>query len=159
MTAIQRVRVFNQGRVEAPAAKVWAWLTDWAGTKRGTQAGGAGATSFSGITLIGGEDEIPRTRVFEFPNLGEVRETLRGQDDAAMHLYYTIDGDGPLGMRNYLATTDVDPVSDTACMVTITARFDLAPGADVVAAKTLIDNAHMNAVIATLRKVLEQAEG
>ena len=154
----QRVRVFNQGLVPASAAQAWEWLTDWAGTRRARLAaaagaqGAGGALAFSGIRLEGGENEVPRTRVIDFPQLGEVRETVRGQCDETMHLYYTIDGDGPLGVRNYLATTDIDPVSDASCLVTITARFDLAEGADVVKAKGLIDNAHNNVVIGGMRR-------
>lgn len=160
--AFQRVRVFNQGLVQAPAAKAWDWLTDWAGTRRARSAAaaagsGSGALAFTGIQLIGGENDVPRTRVIAFPQLGEVRETVRGQCDETMHLYYTIDGEGPLGIRNYLATTDIDAVSATACLVTITARFDLAPDADVVKAKGLVDNAHNQVVIGGLRRFFAAA--
>jgi hypothetical protein len=161
--AFQRVRVFNQGLVQAPAANAWEWLTDWAGTRRARNAaaaGGAGTTgtlAFKGIQLVGGENDVPRTRVIDFPQLGEVRETVRGQCDETMHLYYTIDGNGPLGIRNYLATTDIDPVSDATCLVTITARFDLADGLDVVKAKGLIDNAHNHVVIGGLQRFFAAA--
>jgi hypothetical protein len=149
---MQRVRVFNQGRVDGSARKAWAWITDWAGTRRGTRAGGGGDLAFGKIELIGDPDQTPRTRVMEFPALGVVRETLLHQDDEAMHLYYNIEGQGPLGIRNYLATTDVDPISDDACLVTITARFDLAPDASVTKAKALIDAAHNDAVIGGMRR-------
>ena len=149
--ALQRVRVFNQGRVNAPASEAWRWLTDWAGTRR-LRSHPGGELEFAKIELIGAEDEIPRTRVIEFPTLGVVRETLLYQSDAAMHLYYRIDGEGPLGILNYLATTDIDPLSDSGCLVTITARFDLAPDADILRAKGLIDAAHNQAVIAGMRR-------
>jgi hypothetical protein len=158
--SVQRVRVFNQGLVAAPAASAWEWLIDWAGTRRARNAAAStatGALAFSGIRLIGGEDEVPRTRVIDFPQLGEVRETVRGQCSETMHLYYTIDGDGPLGIRNYLATTDIDAVGPASCLVTITARFDLAPGADIVKAKGLIDNAHNMVVIGGMRRALAPA--
>ena len=157
--SVERVRIFNQGVVAASAEQAWAWLTDWAGTRRARNAAAvnAGALAFSGIRLIGGEDEVPRTRVIDFPQLGEVRETVRGQCNETMHLYYTIDGDGPLGIRNYLATTDIDAVSPTTCLVTITARFDLAPGADVVKAKGLVDNAHNVVVIGGMRRFFAAA--
>jgi len=148
---LQRVRVFNQGFVDAPAGEAWQWLTDWAGTRR-ARAPSGGALAFTKIELIGGEDEIPRTRVFEFPVLGVVRETLLYQNDEAMHLYYRIDGEGPLGIRNYLATTEIDPISESSCFVAIAARFDLAPGADVIKAKGLIDAAHNNSVIDGMRR-------
>ena len=150
--AMQRVRIFNQGRVPASAHRVWEWITDWAGTRRGTRGGGAGDLAFGKIQLVGDPDTTPRTRVMEFPALGVVRETLLHQDDEAMHLYYNIEGEGPLGIRNYLATTDVDPLSEEACLVTITARFDLRPDASVTKAKALIDAAHNDAVIGGLRR-------
>lgn len=157
--AFQRVRVFNQGGVDASAAAAWEWLTDWAGTRRARKAaaagaGAGGALAFSGIQLVGGENDVPRTRVIDFPALGEVRETVRFQSDETMHLVYTIDGKGPLGILNYLATTDIDPVSDSSCLVTITARFDLPAGLDVVKAKGLIDGAHNNVVIGGMRRDL-----
>lgn len=149
--SFERVRVINQRLVDAPADKVWAYLTDWAGTRRSRRAGGMGELTLSKIVLEGEENAIPRTRVMEFGAFGVVRETLLHQDDAAMHLYYNIEGTGPHGIRNYLATTDVDAVGDNRCQVTITARFDIEEGAELVKAKALIDFAHNQAVIGTLR--------
>jgi folylpolyglutamate synthase/dihydropteroate synthase len=48
-------------------------------------------------------------------------------------------------------------MSPGSSQVTITARFDLDPDADVVKAKSIIDSAHNNAVIAALRRYLESA--
>jgi hypothetical protein len=73
------------------------------------------------------------------------------QDDAAMHLYYNIEGTGPHGIRNYLATTDVDAMCEHRCQISITARFDLAESDDLVKAKGLIDFAHNQAVIGSMR--------
>jgi hypothetical protein len=152
--AVERVRVFNQRLVDAPADKVWEYLIDWAGTRRQRRAGGMGDLTLSKLVLEGGEHDIPRTRVMEFGAFGEVRETLLHQDDAAMHLYYNIEGTGPHGIRNYLATTDVDAVGENRCQITITARFDIDEGADLVKAKALIDFAHNQAVIAAVRAFL-----
>lgn len=155
MTGYQRAHITNQGLVEAPAKDVWAFLVDWAGTQRGGLKGnnspGAGDLSFSKVELIGEENEIPRTRVFHFEKLGTIRETLLYQNDEAMHLYYNIEGEGPLGIRNYLATTDIDATGDRMSQVTITARFDLSTGEDIARAKGLIDAAH-NGVIGAMRK-------
>jgi len=149
--AIHRARIFNQGVVEVSADKAWAYLTDWAGSKRQRRAGGMGELTLAQIVLEGGEDEIPRTRVMEFGAFGVVRETLLRQDDAAMHLYYNIEGVGPHGIRNYLATTDVDALSEHRCQITITARFDLESADELVKAKGLIDFAHNQAVIGSMR--------
>ena len=152
MNDIVRARIFNQGFVDASAESVWAYLTDWAGERRQRRPNTAmGDLALSKISLEGGIADIPRTRVMDFGAFGVVRETLLYQDDVAMHLYYNIEGTGPHGIRNYLATTDVDPVGDNLCQVTITARFDLAAGQELVKAKSLIDFAHNQAVIGGLR--------
>jgi hypothetical protein len=146
-----RVRIFNQGVVEVSADRAWAYLTDWAGSKRQRRAGGMGDLTLAQITLEGAEDAIPRTRIMQFGAFGIVREKLLHQDDAAMHLYYNIEGTGPHGIRNYLATTDVDAMCEHRCQISITARFDLAESDDLVKAKGLIDFAHNQAVIGSMR--------
>jgi hypothetical protein len=110
-----------------------------------------GDLTLAQITLEGAEDAIPRTRIMQFGAFGIVRETLLYQDDAAMHLYYNIEGVGPHGIRNYLATTDIDALGEHRCQITITSRFDLAATDDLVKAKGLIDFAHNQAVIGSMR--------
>jgi hypothetical protein len=157
MAGMQRVRIYNHGTIQAPAAKVWEWLTDWAGTRRTRRPADVGDLTLAKIELIGEHGQIPRAREMRFGAFGAVRETLLYQNDDAMHLYYNIEGTGPCGVKNYLATTEVDAISPISSMVTITARFDLDPGADVVKAKSIIDLAHNNAVIGALRRYLETA--
>lgn len=157
MSRMQRVRIFNQNVVHAPAPKVWEWLTDWAGTLRTRRPANMGDLAVAKIELIGEHGRIPRAREMEFGVFGKVRETLLYQNDEAMHLYYNIEGTGPHGVKNYLATTDIDAISPVSSQVTITARFDLDPEADVVKAKAIIDFAHNHAVIGALRRYLEPA--
>ena len=149
--SVQRVRIINQSLVDVPAEKAWEYLIDWSGTKRKARVGQLGELTLSSIKLEGGQDQIPRTRVMEFA-FGVVRETLLHQDNEAMHLYYNIEGTGPNGLRNYLATTDVDPAGPSRCQITITARFDLDDRADVAKAKALIDFAHNQGVIAAIAR-------
>jgi hypothetical protein len=52
------------------------------------------------------------------------RETLLKVDKEAYVLFYQVEGE-PLGMRNYYATQECDPIAADRCRVTITARFDL----------------------------------
>jgi Polyketide cyclase / dehydrase and lipid transport len=155
MSKMQRVRIHNQGTVEAPAARAWEWLTDWAGTRRTRRPADLGELTFAKIELIGEHGRIPRAREMQFGAFGAVRETLLYQNDDAMHLYYNIEGTGPGGVKNYLATTEVDAISSVSSQVTITARFDLDPGVDVAKAKSIIDFAHNSAVIGALRRYLE----
>ena len=157
MNGMQRVRIYNRGIIQAPAAAVWEWLTDWAGTRRTRRPSDLGELTLAKIDLIGEHGQIPRAREIQFGAFGTVRETLLYQNDDAMHLYYNIEGTGPCGVKNYLATTEVDAVSPISSQVTITARFDLDAGVDVVKAKSIIDLAHNNAVIGALRRYLEIA--
>jgi len=155
----RRARIFNQDLVFAPAEKAWDILTDWHNTHRlRTEESGSGPLSVDRVELEGEPDKVPRTRVFYFSdeNMPVVRETLFLQDDEAMHFYYNIEGTGPAGLRNYLATTDVDPLGDNLCQVTITARFDLSEDLNMLAAKQIINTAHLG-VIKGLKHNLESA--
>jgi hypothetical protein len=52
------------------------------------------------------------------------RETLFAVDHEAHTLVYQVEGD-VLGMRNYYATKEAEPLGPDRCRATITARFDL----------------------------------
>ena len=160
MTHFKRAKIINQDIVRAPAEQCWDVLTDWAGTHRlRTEESGSGPLSVDRVELEGQPDQLPRTRVFYWKdeNMPVVRETLFHQDDEALHFYYNIVGVGPAGLRNYLATTDVDRISDTVCQVTITARFDLPADLDMGMAKSIINAAHLG-VIKGLQYNLESGD-
>ena len=144
-----RARIFNQETVRAPAEQVWDVLTDWHRVERmRTEESSSGSFAVSKVELDGEEGQTPRTRVFYFNDerMGVVRETLFHQDDETMHFYYNIEGIGPAGVRNYLATTDVDPISESTCDVTITARFDLPDNLSMGTAKSVINAAHLGVI-------------
>jgi hypothetical protein len=64
-------------------------------------------------------------------------ETLLQADPESFFLCYTIDGEGPFGMRNYLATTELDALGADRTRVTCSGRWDLpeaVPGEMVRAA-------------------------
>ncbi len=144
-----RGRIFNQAVVNAPASDVWGVITDWAGTDKLRRPDvDPGPLKVKSVDLIGDPNGTPRTRVFQFEgDFGEVRETLFHQCDEMRHLYYNIEGTGPLGIRNYLATTDVDELSSGVSQITITARFDVPENVDIVKAKTVINAAHMGVIL------------
>ena len=146
--SFRRARIINQDIVRAPAEQVWDVLTDWHNTHRLRTNEPPGPFSVDRVELDGQPDRTPRTRVFHFKDerMGIVRETLLRQDDEALHYYYNIEGIGPAGVRNYLATTDVDPISDRECQVTITARFDLADDMEMLRAKNIINAAHLGVI-------------
>ena len=155
-----RARIINQAFVKAPAENAWEILTDWHNTHRlRTPDSGSGPLSVAKTELEGQPDQVPRTRVFHFEaeHMPVVRETLFLEDDEAMHLYYNIEGVGPAGLRNYLATTDIDRISDDVCQVTITARFDLPADQDMQMAKSIINAAHLG-VIKGLKFNLENTD-
>ena len=143
----QRAKILNQAFISGPAEDAWDILTDWHRVERfRTSESSSSSLAVDRVELVGAEDEVPRTRVFHFKAEGMpvVGETLLHQDDEAMHLYYNIEGVGPAGVRNYLAITDVDPISDDRCQVTTTARFDLPQDGDMIMAKNIINTAHNN---------------
>lgn len=146
----QRARIFNQAILPCAADAAWAYLIDWAGTARQGSPSASQRLSRT-VVLEGGERDVPRTRVLTIDTIGVIRERLCHQDDDAMHLYYCIEGIGPHGIRNYLATTDVDAIAPGVCQITITARFDIGPGDDLIAAKAMVDLAHNRSVIGGLR--------
>lgn len=52
------------------------------------------------------------------------RETLLLVDREAHALFYRVEGQ-PLGMRNYFANMEADPLDPSSCRATISARFEL----------------------------------
>ena len=138
-----RVTIFNKTIIEGSADVAWRHLTDWGRSKAKPPASDSkSAIGITAITLEGGENDLPRTRVLHFADRPELRETLLSQDDEARLLIYNIEGIGPHGLRNYLATTEIDALAGNQFLINITARFDVPPDGDVLAAKTFIDTAH-----------------
>jgi hypothetical protein len=81
------------------------------------------------------KDKLPCTRLMyldkrnlteeQAANLPEYfRETLWKVDEEAHVLFYGVEGE-VLGMRNYFANKEVEPLASDRCRVAITARFDL----------------------------------
>lgn len=148
-----RARIFNQRIIKGSAAAAWDIVTDWHNTHRmRTPDSAKSPLAVDRVELEGDEGSVPRTRVFYFKGegMGVVRETIFLQDDEAMHLYYNIEGVGPAGLRNYLATTEIDAIGDDHCQITVTARFDLPVENDINTAKGIINAAH-NGVIAGIQ--------
>ena len=156
----KRAKIFNQSLISSSAELAWDILTDWHNVHRfRTDNSASSALAVDRVELVGEEGKVPRTRVFYFKGEGMpvVEETLLYQDDDAMHLYYNIEGIGPAGVRNYLAITDVDHISDDLCQVTTTARFDLPEDGDMIVAKNIINTAHNN-VFAGLQYAASQSK-
>jgi hypothetical protein len=71
-----------------------------------------------------------------------VPETLLHVDHEARFLYYNMEGEGPFGLRNYLATTEVDDLGPGRCRVTCSGRFDLPEGAPADLVKGAIESVY-----------------
>jgi hypothetical protein len=55
------------------------------------------------------------------------RETLLKVDRETYCLFYTLEGES-LGMRNYFASKEIEPLENGRCRVTVASRFDLIEG-------------------------------
>ncbi len=161
MNEIFRARIFNQAIINASAEEVWSVLIDWGGIEKLERKDiDPGVFKLDRVELIGDPKRTPRTRVIHFASsMAPIREILLNQDDRLMHLSYCMDGEGPMGMHNYLATTDVDRISPELSQVTVTARFDIPSSKDVVGAKAVIDGAHIGAVISNIEHYLVKKRG
>lgn len=140
MSKAQRGSGMREGIIESNAEPLWELLVDWGNldwwgndvAKEGMKAGRA--------YLEGEKGKVPRTKVIERSNAEGTglpvvnRETLIHEDHSTYRLYYNASDGFLLGVRNYLASWHVDPISDTRCRMTIASTFDVVdPGnADAV---------------------------
>jgi len=126
------VNEFNRGlvtvstKVSVSPGEFWAVLRDWAAVLDWVLP--SGMVPPSRVFLKEGHhvDVLPCTRVIEAsPDQSySHEETLIVSDPEARRIYYTFNG-VPRGMRNYVATTFVDPDGDGGAMVTCSCSFDL----------------------------------
>ena len=71
-----------------------------------------------------------------------VPETLLHVDPVTRFLYYNMEGEGPFGLRNYLASTEVDALGPGRSRVRCSGRFDLPPGAPADLVRSVIENVY-----------------
>ncbi len=84
-----------------------------------------------------------------------LQETLLHVDDEARFIYYNIEGVGPFGLRNYLATTEVDELGENETRIICRSRFDAPSDAPVELLKAFIESIHSEGVIRGFRSTLE----
>ena len=112
-------------QVNAPAADVWAQLSDFAGIKPG---GPIEAVSYEG-------EGVGMIRKITMGG-GQVVERLDVHDaDKLTFTYAIINEDSPLPFSNYSATVQIDDHGDGSCTVNWTGTFD-AKGDEEAAIKT-----------------------
>ena len=141
MTQYARVRAQVSDEVPVAASAYWELLCNWPAILDWMRVEGRPVPLVK-VELKPGHrlGELPCTRDCYFDlskvppgiTLPEVvPETLLYVDPVARFLYYNMEGIGPFGLRNYLATTEVDEVSPESCRVTCSGRFDLPAAAPV----------------------------
>jgi hypothetical protein len=70
----------------------------------------------------------------------ENRETLFHEDQLSRRIYYTADNEVIAGVRNYIATTCVDPVTDNSCRMIFSSTFDVGSEHDASKARAIIES-------------------
>jgi len=141
MTQYQRIDVRRAGDVPVAAADYWRVLLDWDKIPLWMPTDPA-PVPIDRVEIAAGHrlGSLPCTRNVFFdlnrlppgvpkeilPEL--VPETLLHVDEVARFIYYNMEGVGPFGMRNYLATTTVDERGPSLSYVTCSGRFDLPVG-------------------------------
>src|SRR5262249_13792453 len=102
--------------VAAPAAKVWELLGDFGGV---TKWGGAMLESCrvegSGVGAV---------RTIGLPGGGTIQERCEGYDPGGRALTYSIIGDSPMPIRDYLSTCRVVETGAGMCRVDWEGRFE-----------------------------------
>ena len=162
-----RVSAFKSKETDVSAAAFWSVLRDW-----GALMAWAGADLFEGTApapVIGCDlrkghsvDVLPCTREIRMKSDGRIpelfEETLLYADSEARFIYYNIEGVGQGGMRNYLATTTVDEVTENRCRVTCSSRFDVPEGGPADELKAFLEDVYERSVIQGMTKVAMQKE-
>jgi hypothetical protein len=139
VSAYARIRVRLSDEVGTSAESFWKLLLDWPAILDWMRVEGR-PVPLTKVELKAGHKagQLPCTRncYFDLSALPPgvvipkmVPETLLYVDDVARFIYYNMEGEGPFGMRNYLATTEVDEIDASRCRVTCSGRFDLPQSA------------------------------
>lgn len=152
MTAFHRVRAHASDEVDVAAADYWDLLLDWPAILDWMRVEGRPVPLVK-VELADGHQvgRLPCTRNCWF-DLSElppgivipecVPETLLHADPVARFIYYNMEGEGPFGLRNYLATTEVDELGPNRSRVTCIGRFDVPEGAPAATVKTVIESVY-----------------
>ncbi len=117
--------VIVRRKVAAPAAKVFAVLSDFGGLEswnkgiESCQVEGEGVGAVRTLGMAGGL---------------ALQERLEALDEGSLSYSYAIVGDPPLPFREYLATVTVEADGEEACLVDWRGRFE-PTGDETVAAK------------------------
>jgi hypothetical protein len=160
MTKYARVRTLKSAEIPVSFENYWDVLLDWQGVLKWMPQENAPVPLVK-VELQPGHrpDRPPCTRNchFDTSNLPPgiprsampeiVPETLLHLDKEAGFICYNMEGEGPFGMRNYLATTEVDMLGPQTTRVTCSGRFDLPEGAPAEMVKAFMEGVYETGII------------
>ena len=130
--------------VGASASAVWELVRDFGGIEKWSGAG------IEGCSVEG--EGIGAVRTIRIPGGAELKERLEAFDDAGRSFQYSIVGDGPLPVRDYLSTLTVVEGGAERCTVDRSSRFEPA-GADEARVKQILEGVYRGG-IAGIKKTL-----
>ncbi len=166
-----RVLTHRSLEVDVSAADYWEMLLDWPAVTKWMPTKDAPVPLVKSVLRDGHKlGTLPCTRDCHFDNskLPEgldpsvlpsvLSETLLYVDNAAKFLYYNMEGTGPFGMRNYLATTTVDEISSNRARVTCSGRFDIADAGSVEIVKGFIEVTYETGIIRGIEAAIKREQ-
>jgi hypothetical protein len=165
VSGFQRVNAHASDEVDADAGDYWDLLLNWPAILDWMRVEGRPVPLVK-VELADGHrvGRLPCTRNcwFDVSQLPPgvvipecVPETLLHADPVARFIYYNMEGEGPFGLRNYLATTEVDDLGPNRSRVTCTGRFDVPAGAPAELVKGVIESVYdsiIHDIAATVRR-------
>jgi hypothetical protein len=164
-----RVRPSASDVVDAAASDYWEILTDWPAILSWMRIEDGQPVPLVKVELEPGHavGELPCTRNCYFdtsalpPGVAIpecVPETLLHCDPVARLIYYNMEGEGPFGLRNYLATTEVDELGPDSTRVTCSGRFDLPEDAPADLVKGVIEGVYDSIIHDIAHQIRDRAE-
>ncbi|MFQ5698564.1 MAG: SRPBCC family protein [Myxococcota bacterium] len=130
--------------VNCSASEVWELIRDFGAIQKWAGAG------IQSCTVEG--QGVGAVRTIRVPGGAEIRERLEAQDDAGRSFSYSIVGESPLPLRDYLSTLRVNEVGDGRCEIDWSSRFEPV-GASEEQARGIVEGIYTGG-IAGIRKTL-----
>lgn len=124
-------RVSVTKSIAAPAAKVWAMVSEWGGTHKWIPGVGPVSVAGEGVGSVRSADLDPATGFS-----GRISERLEARDDAAMHFVYAVVGASPIPVADYVAEMQVTATGADTCDVTWSSTWEAA--GDITEADLLV---------------------
>ncbi|MBB4643010.1 SRPBCC family protein [Rhizorhapis suberifaciens] len=140
---VERRTGFREGIIDVDVNTLWDVLTDWGMMDWWGNELDKDGMKVNNFFLEGEKGKVPRTKVLVRSNASggqptENRETLFVEDPVARRLFYNATDNFIEGVRNYIASWALDPISDNRTRMQISCTFDVVdPGNADVARDTV----------------------